>query len=600
MSQSQSDTAGSSQSQSQNVTEVTESAYLSRRGFLRVAGAGAGAAAVGTTGIKHGSQDAQAVPPVLVGAGYVVGASAFTWALTEIAVQTSEDVPEGYTEDALRESNYQTLRTRDSTNASTFFDNRNFMEGMTDVAYAESKISAIEALNEQLTQQEVQDAALETLNDYEETVLTNLFRTWNESVREFENVVNSVRDHPDFGLGTDIYVNETKDDIGTTATADQINFQPTTQYEFTNGNTIALETVNAVTESEGEAEMTLWGAGTSQSTNDYDGDWSLYPWFLINYGGNQFHHLDGSEWAELVTEIENLFDNVRDGMLIYIDTVYSDVQSGDIETADLITPRERAAMMSDDESLDNAIADLIALNQYVDPDREATITLLDDNVTLTGTFARTSNDGSLDAGEIYDPETLTGDVYFTYNVASGSGLWTDYEDPVDGGIVTFLEEPHDGVEYDIHTVQDETATVELSDFTHDDTDNVWTVDISEQLEDSITEVESVEFFTHPDDEHNYETVTLKQQFEIEKFVDSDGEEVQSAEFEQSQDPQTDNNYITQEEWDEMQERNEELIQKYEEAQGGGLFGGGGFLEGTNSRILVLVAAGLAAVGLLNN
>ncbi|TKX76172.1 hypothetical protein EXE53_33300, partial [Halorubrum sp. SD626R] len=38
---------------------------------------------------------------------------------------------------------------------------------------------------------------------------------------------------------------------------------------------------------------------------------------------------------------------------------------------------------------------------------------------------------------------------------------------------------------------------------------------------------------------------------------------------ESNEPQTDSNYITQEEWNQLQERNEELIERYEESRSTG-------------------------------
>ena len=52
-----------------------------------------------------------------------------------------------------------------------------------------------------------------------------------------------------------------------------------------------------------------------------------------------------------------------------------------------------------------------------------------------------------------------------------------------------------------------------------------------------------------------------------------GEEVSSTSFDNAQ-PQTDANYITQEEWDELEKQNQDLIEKFENSQNNG---GGGMI-----------------------
>ena len=140
------------------------------------------------------------------------------------------------------------------------------------------------------------------------------------------------------------------------------------------------------------------------------------------------------------------------------------------------------------------------------------------------------------------------------------------------------------------------------DFT-DNGDGTYTVDISGQIETAITEVDSVNFYDESGDTR-YETIQLEESFTIEKFENSDGEEVQQASFDTSSEPQDDTNYITQEEWDELAAKNEELIEKYEESQNqddGVLGGGGGLFDGfdVSGRAVAIVAAALVGIGVLS-
>jgi len=111
--------------------------------------------------------------------------------------------------------------------------------------------------------------------------------------------------------------------------------------------------------------------------------------------------------------------------------------------------------------------------------------------------------------------------------------------------------------------------VTSSDFT-DNGDGTWTADLSGQLDNTITNAEEIKFYSETG-ETQYETIQLDQTFEIKGFTDSEGNEYNSSNFERSE-PQTDTNYITEEEWKEQQQRNDELIAKYEDSQNDG--GGG--------------------------
>ena len=563
---------------------------------------GAAAVTVGSTGINYSTREAKAIAPALVALG-IGGSVAVGWALREYEVLGSDSPPEGLTADALNQQIHQMGTARSSQNKSTLVDNRNIVDGIENTAYTEGKIAAIEALNADKSQSAVETAALEAVGPYEYTIVNNFAKSWDETVNEFIAAWNVANSHPD-------------------VTASNV-FQHYYEYE-PGGNGYSSEPATTsqthTIENHPDDVTSLaveGGSGMSQSDlirldpgypSDPTSATDTFGLYLTPSGSDDVTLLVNAEWNPVFDEIRTAFDNARNGLLTWVGTVYSDVQSGEIDLTDLTTPRDRAAMMADEETIAPAIADLIALNQHVDPEREATITLNNDEITLVGTFARTANPSGepLEAGSTYDPASdLTGDVYFTYDTTLGEGVWSDHEVGVDGGAVTFTSEPIKGVTYSIATTAGETATVQATDFMHDDAAGVWETDISAQVDNAITEIDSVTY-TQPDDaEPSYETILLEQPFTIEKFVDSDGNEVDSATFEQSGEPQDDSNYITQEEWDDLEQQNQELIEKYEESQNdGSLGGGGGFLSdiGTdsNSTIIAAVAVVLVAFGLLGN
>ena len=114
--------------------------------------------------------------------------------------------------------------------------------------------------------------------------------------------------------------------------------------------------------------------------------------------------------------------------------------------------------------------------------------------------------------------------------------------------------------------------------------------MTDQLENAITTAEEITFYSETG-ETQYETIQLTETFEIKGFTDSEGNSYEETNFEQSE-PQTDTNYISQEEWQARQDRYDELIQKYEESQGGATTGSSSL--STEQIIAGVVGTGVAA------
>ncbi|RLM62402.1 hypothetical protein DVK07_19205 [Halorubrum sp. Atlit-26R] len=310
--------------------------------------------------------------------------------------------------------------------------------------------------------------------------------------------------------------------------------------------------------------------------------------------GDSFNYLEISVWQSVNNEIESAFQNVRDGIDTWVTNVYGEVQSGEIEISSLITPRDRAEMLSEEETEAQAISDLAALNIPIDPQREATITITETGATLSGTIGLTDeSDGPIESGETYDPSTFAGDVYFTTDVSQLSGSWDGYNSGVDGGTITLTSQPYEGTVYNVTTTAGETVSVPASDWT-DNGDGTWSYDASGELDTTTTEVESVSYES-ADDQTQYETLLISKEFTVDKLTNKEtGEEASSASFDSSE-PQDDSNYISQEEWNQLEEQNQELIEKYEESQNTGGAGAGWFGDGSPDVGLIAAVVGGAGV-----
>lgn len=543
---------------------TADGSTTSRRGFLERIGVTAGTlVTIGAGGSKVAPRfspvgRAQAVhPAVAVGAAYV-SYKATKWLVEEITADEADSPAEGLTASALKEQTYTTIKTRRSNNRSTFIDNKNILDGVEHAGYAEGKIAGIEELNNQSTQSAVLDATQAAFGDYAATVEKNFLKSWNESVNELNNLLETVKSHPNVSPSGLFEGSITDDPYG------QYTF-PTTSVTLQDGSSFDLKEIHYES---GESLTLSW---SPVSGKDDPASWDRQTIKFSSDPGT-IEYMDYFAWNDVWSQMQTLMSNVSDGLSLWVDNVYSQVQAGELDTSDLFTPRELAEMTAEEEHVNQAIADLMALNIPTDLEREATITLEQDNgtITLTGQLAPTSPpDGGMPAGETYDPSTLSYDVYFNYDISQGSGEWKAYTEAVDGGVVTFTSEPHAETDYGITTAAGETVTVSGSEFSGNDSDgdgtvDEWTVDLSSELETAITTIESVEMAANTN-ETQYELVRLTDPFTIETYTDSEGNEHDNANFDQS-DPHDDTNYITEEEWQAMLDRQERLIEKYEESQ----------------------------------
>lgn len=543
-------------------------------------GASAGIGALGTTATPAAAVDWSDVGTIAAST-LVGGPVGLGWALRQTEVLGSNPPADGLTASALRKEVKQTAQTRKSTNASTIVDNRNILSGVENNAYTQAKIKAIEKLNDGATQSEVANAATTAIDEYQTTIENNLLKTWNESVNEIETLVSALSSHPNLSPSDVVSPNPPSDSHSPNGT--QFDTATTT---LTDGTSLDVRRLAL-----GSDINSAWDPINANSSYDWE-----YRVLTDDGSDTDFSYMRSTDWMPIWSEIQTTFQNVRDGISTWVNSVYGDVQSGEIEISSLITPSVRAEILSSEETEASAIADLAALNIPFDPENEVYITVPSTGATLSGTLGLTdSSDGPIVAGNTYDPSTFAGDVYLTTDISQISGSWSAFDASVDGGTITLTSQPYEGTVVTINTTAGESVSVPATDWT-DNGDGTYSYDASGDLETTITEVDSASYES-ADSETQYETIRISKEFTVDRFVNNEtGEEVSQATFESSE-PQDDTNYITQEEWDQLEQQNQELIEKYEESQNTGAGGGGGFLSGSDQNWgLIAAAAGAVALG----
>ena len=584
-------------------SDTDRPARLGRRTFVK----GLGATGAASLGLSSGPAPAAAVDWSAIGTtgvSYAIFGPAIGvgWALREFEVIGSDPPAEGLTADALKQQANEASLTRQSENASTIVDNRNILDGLEHTAYTEAKIAAIEELNAGSSESDVLAAANNAIDSYFTTVQKNYLKSWNESVNELRKFMTALESHADLNIRSVYTIEEVSRDYDFDHTPRLTNTDRTATVSLFDGTEFTVQQVS-VSGSHGntvhyspEQNISDWDAYPANNSNTQEYE----PQVIFSSGDETY--LDYHDWRPLYEEMGTIYSDVSNGISTWVTSVYGDVQSGDIEISDLVTPRERAAMMAEEEGMNQAIADLISLNIPVDAEREATITIEDTSATLPGTFGLTdSSDGPLEAGTTYDPSTFSGDVYFTADMSLVEGDWSAINSGVDGGTITITSQPYDSTAIEVTTTAGETVSVPAADWSAVDGSDEWTFDASDDLETPITEVDSARFVSTAT-ETQYETIQLNDSFTVDKLVNKQsGEEVQSTSFENSE-PQTDSNYITQEEWEDLEQQNEQLIEEYENSQnnGGGIDLGQFDMYGIPGEIVAVVAAVLVALGVLSN
>jgi hypothetical protein len=571
---------------------------MNRRTLLKTVGATAGAAAtvgVGLDGAAVQEADAIACGGICIGAAGVAAGAAAGWLLRDREVVGKDDPPQGLTKDALFNEIYNTATTRKSNNKSTFIDNKNIIKNAKNALYSDAKLAAIKSLNNGETKANVSSAAQSALSDFETTIKKNLLKSWNESVNEAVNLYNSAVSHPNI-TASDILINHYNND------PNQIE-KYTKDYTMPDGSVF---TTNVFSIS--RADDTWYCKFTPQerlnenslSAIKYSNSNGYIKVEFTPPSGNVVY-LKENKWQSLYSEIESVVTTVNNGIITWVDTVYSQVQSGELNPGELLSPAELAQLGSSEEyQLNQAQADLLALNIPTDLERTATVSLsqTSGSSTLKGTLGVTSN-VTINSGDTIDPSTTTEDYYLTYDVSQAEGAWTAFNSGIDGGVLTLTEQPFQNVQYEVSTADDETATFGPGAATKNTNGN-YEVDLSSQLETQITTAQAISYASTVSQTKNV-TILLDETFTVQSFTDSSGSDVSSVDYTEPAQAETDSNYITAQEWQDREDKYKNLIDKYEKAAaGGGGLPGGGLLGGlpTLPGLGVVESAAAVVVGII--
>ena len=412
--------------------EKHESGGFGRRDFMRRAGAGTlGAATVGYGSLRldHGPVQSAQANPLLVGlAGAAAVGAVGGWLLRDYDPLGLNPPPEGLSPEALHEQIYERARARWSNNESTFMDNANIINGLENTLWEDGKQAAVEAIADGQSEEDAAQTGRDAVAEYASVVIENLLNSWNESVNEAYAIKDLIDEsdldkedafHPDL-ISNGAVEDEDFDDsdawLRPSSGTSGYDFSDNTSssYELPDGRTMDVQ--NVIREH------------ADQNNDPTDPGFTCARFYPVDSPGNDdesITYLHEFRWSLVLDHMMDIYTSVSDGVTIYVDNVYQLVEDGDLEPEDLLTSRDIAGMLAEDEENPNALADLSALNIPVDPDREALIELDDDGETIQASgFIGFTGDGELEVGTI-DPDEKDGGIYFTSDV--GEEETTEFE-----------------------------------------------------------------------------------------------------------------------------------------------------------------------------
>lgn len=624
------------------LTRTTGPSMARRRFLAATAGTASGLAALkyGPTGSPV--QEAEAVPPLLVvlGVGGLKGLVAKLGMATGMALVTERafDAWEDYMEDSEGLEDYvgeEALQNevcfRIAQNATTLQVVMNAVmdhaEGSENVALNRAKRAAIEELNDQpeddVDMQEVFDAGQDEIDQYYGDMEKRFVNAYNEYMLLLKESFEQVKDHSDLttstvfreeeisGSGLDGNWSDNLDNNLTQSTRTMLDGTEKDVWWFDDSyGPIPYDppeinvTWNFYVQTSDGERLDCWNFSSTNERLDIafepDGDSGTNP--------VRFHENQDTPPLDVILDA---YDTASSNFDLWHGDALAESEPGDIDVSDVLSPelfaQEYAA--EEDEHHVFAYADMLALGYGVGDHNTTTAVETEAGWSLEGLLGLSpENNMEIEVGQTYDPGTMDGPVFMSFNPATAyrDVPETEYDGTLEDGYFFLTEEePLADTLWQIETGEESTS-IPAEDFAEVDgtagepmddppEDAEWYVSLTNENEEvsSTADVDEVTTYFTEDMTHNM--FQLEEEFTVTEYTDGEGEtyeegDTYSITYETTNE-QTEDNFITQEDWDAYRERTEGF-DEYEETDGGGI-GLPGFLDDlTPVQAAVTGAAGI--------
>lgn len=534
---------------------------------------------------------ADAIAPVVFGIGVAAGLVGIEYMVRAgIEYVTGDDTPsaDSYGANAFKDEAYYRMKSIVASDDTVRTTISNHAGNSKNIAWSKGKVAAIEKINAGATKQDTIDAALAANDAYYTKIQKNLINHYIEQMNKLDYLDEQQETHT--GLGN----------------------KEVFRFEHSNGEYSGQDTLRWTSRRQ-EESITLFD-GTSVTgvpyyefplNNDSDGskgNWIFHVHKLEDTGTtdsnfeyarfrcHSANHGSIDYWSTTTRDVANVewwFRDVWD-LIVQQHTdmesnldqwardAYSQVAAGEIDLSDAVDPVTWASeyASASEAPYAYAMADLIALGIDTDAGGEMVIYLHDTDATVTGLLG--TSDPPTDGFKVdkqYSPADFNSPVFMAYDVASGDAILptSHYNTTIDGGVLTFVDEPYNDTIHTVTTSYDETVDLVASDFTWNDTDSVWEADLSADLENDIADVEKIELEANTDSTETAAMIEVKEPFTIKRYTTHEGTVEDTVEF-QSYNTQTSDVGMTQEELEQLLDARLEQFDDSDPTGGGGLFG----------------------------
>jgi hypothetical protein len=313
-----------------------------------------------------------------------------------------------------------------SSSHDTFLNTQeNFANDRRSVAWAKAKISLVNDLNNNVSEQNATDNAQEVVNDYYTTSQKNILADWHARAEQWGYWVNASTD------GTHTTSSEGFRLRGSGEQEAYVEMGDIT-YTLANGNT--SQNISAplvapdwntndpimVVPSDSQSGYTVHSAPANLGPTDND---------HLEYNGSKV--LDPTRTSTLLAEIETQRSQVNSNLATYANETYQAYNSGEINATDIVSsdPTTLATQAATDYNSTGyyglASAQLAAMGLSGDNNVSHVVNTTENGSarTISGTLFYTGEDDqSFDTGTQYDPSTLNGSVYMSVaSIKDGNG-----------------------------------------------------------------------------------------------------------------------------------------------------------------------------------
>jgi len=561
---------------------MSEADGITRRESMRRAGAivtGSAAAYAGGTRIAGSPvQNGQAVAPLVL-AGAAIAGGAVAGAAGTYLIGTNTDVftgdvsvdgLENYTGgEALIAESYTRAAQLQGANSTTTSMLNNRIADSKNACWIDAKKAIVESINNGNTKAETEAAAETAVNKYYTTLQHNWIKHYNEATAILHDMVVLFQDHSDVSPNGSFSAHTQYSE--STAVKGSANLS-TGSYTLADGSTMDVNqwSCNSNYGDYGGTIKIRHNRGWLDTSNGYTKDFQEKGLYFERNGKRAA--LIPASMFGILDEIGTVHSDMVSNATTFANNTYDSYSAGNIDPTEIVDAQTFASEYAPDQNSGSAYAaaELAALGVDTNLNGEMQIRLEETGVQVDGVIAAdASPEGGFEVGKTYDPANLSDVVYLSYDPTEGQmPLPTDhYQTLIDGGTLTFEKRPYNETVHTVHTTADESVELTGSDFTHDTTNDIWTVDLSDDLEEPITDVSEI-LLTY-NGEKKSTLIELTEPFTILKFESHDGEEYSTATM-SDYNQQTSDVSNLEEELEQLRKAREDF-DKYEVQTGGGGF-----------------------------